>query len=103
MHRRGLSDEIDVVATAYSEQGGYDATKEFLSRRVRPTAIFTGADVAALGALEAAYEVGLRVPEDISLAGYDNTNIAAVGPISLTSVDQDGHFMGVNAARLLLE
>ena len=43
------------------------------------------------------------MPGDISVAGYDNTAIAALGPISLTSVDQDGHLMGSNAARLLLE
>jgi len=103
MTRRGLADEIDVVSTSYSEEGGYHATRELLARPVRPTAIFAGADVAAVGAVEAAYEAGLNVPGDISLAGYDNTNFAAVGPISLTSVDQDGHFMGTNAARLLLE
>jgi LacI family transcriptional regulator len=43
------------------------------------------------------------MPEDISVAGYDNTAIAALEPISLTSVDQDGHLMGSNAARLLIE
>jgi LacI family transcriptional regulator len=59
--------------------------------------------VAAIGVLNAVDEAGLRVPEDVSLAGYDNTTIAALGPISLTSVDQDGHLLGVNAARLLLE
>ena len=48
-------------------------------------------------------EAGVSVPGDISVAGYDNTSIAAMGPISLTSVDQDGRLMGSNAARLLLE
>jgi LacI family transcriptional regulator len=103
MRRRGLAEQIDVVSTSYSEQGGYAGAQELLARPIRPTAIFAGADVAAIGVLNAVYEAGLRVPEDISVAGYDNTNIAALGPISLTSVDQDGHLMGVNAARLLLE
>jgi LacI family transcriptional regulator len=101
MVRRGL--EPDVVATSYSAPGGYLATRQLLSRPRPPTAIFAGADVAAMGVLEAVYEAGLRVPEDISLAGYDNTTVAALGPISLTSVDQDGHLMGGNAVRLLLE
>ncbi len=48
-------------------------------------------------------EAGLAVPGDISVAGYDNTTFAALGPISLTSVDQAGHEIGGNAARLLLE
>jgi LacI family transcriptional regulator len=103
MLRRGLAAEIDVVSTAYSEDGGYLGARELLARPTRPTAIFAGADVAALGVLTAAYEAGLTIPGDISLAGYDNTSITALGPISLTSVDQDGHLMGSNAARMLLE
>jgi LacI family transcriptional regulator len=103
MRRRGLADGIDVVASTYSEEGGYAAARELLARPQRPTAIFAGADAAAIGVVNAAYEAGLRIPQDISLAGYDNTTIAALRPISLTSVDQDGHLMGTNAARLLLE
>jgi LacI family transcriptional regulator len=103
MRRHDLAGEIDIVATSYSEEGGYLGARELFSRAVRPTAIFAGADVAAIGVLNAVYEAGLRVPEDISLVGYDNTSFAALGPISLTSVDQDGHMMGTNAARLLLE
>jgi LacI family transcriptional regulator len=103
MRRRGLEDEIDAVASTYTEEGGYRATRQLLSRPVRPTAIFAGADVAAIGVLNATYEAGLRIPDDISVAGYDNTAIAALGPVSLTSVDQDGHLIGANAARLLLE
>ncbi|GAA4263104.1 LacI family DNA-binding transcriptional regulator [Dactylosporangium darangshiense] len=103
MARRGLTDEIDVVPSTYSEAGGYAAARELLARPRRPTAIFAGADVAAIGVLNAVHEAGLRIPEDISVAGYDNTSIAAMGPISLTSVDQDGRLMGSNAARLLLE
>jgi LacI family transcriptional regulator len=103
MRRRGLEAEIDIVASTYSEAGGHAAAVELLARPVRPTAVFAGADVAAIGVLNAVYEAGLRIPEDISVAGYDNTTVAAMGPISLTSVDQDGHLMGGNAARLLLE
>jgi LacI family transcriptional regulator len=103
MQRRGLTAEIDVVSTSYSEEGGYSGARELLSRPVRPTAIFAGADIAAMGVLNAISEAGLAIPGDISLASYDNTTVAALGPISLTSVDQDGHLMGANAARLLLE
>jgi LacI family transcriptional regulator len=103
MRRRGLESEIDVVATSYSEQGGYLGACQLLSRPLPPTAIFAGADVAAIGVLKAVDEAGLRVPEDISLTGYDNSTVAGLGPISLTSVDQDGRLLGVNAARLLLE
>ena len=56
-----------------------------------------------MGVLDALAEAGLSVPGDISVAGYDNTTFAAFGPISLTSVDQAGHQIGANAARLLLD
>ncbi|MDQ1014133.1 DNA-binding LacI/PurR family transcriptional regulator [Streptomyces afghaniensis] len=55
-----------------------------------------------MGVLEAVAEAGLSVPGDLSVAGYDNTTFAALGPISLTSVDQAGHEMGRSAVRLLL-
>jgi LacI family transcriptional regulator len=55
------------------------------------------------GVLQAVAEARLSVPGDISVTGYDNTTFAALGPFSLTTVDQAGRAMGDNAARLLLE
>jgi LacI family transcriptional regulator, galactose operon repressor len=101
MRARGL--EIDIVSTTYTQEGGYLGTQQVLARPDRPTAIFAGADVVAMGVLEALTEAGLAVPNDLSVAGYDNTTFAALGPISLTSVDQAGHQIGANAARLLLD
>ncbi|MEV0221351.1 LacI family DNA-binding transcriptional regulator [Streptomyces sp. NPDC050704] len=103
MRAHGLAECIDVVSTSYTQQGGYQGAKELLTRPRRPTAVFAGADIVAMGVLEAVTEVGLAIPGDISVAGYDNTTFAAFGPISLTSVDQSGHEMGRNAVRLLLE
>ncbi len=103
MAARGLSDEIDVVSTSYTQQGGYLGAQQLLTRPRRPTAIFAGADIVAMGVLAAIDEAGLAVPADISVAGYDNTTFAALGPISLTSVDQAGRQFGSNAVRLLLD
>ena len=103
MRARGLADEIDVVPASYTEEGGYVAARGLLTRSTRPTAIFAGADIAAMGVLTAIAEAGLRVPDDISVAGYDNTTFAAAGPIGLTSVDQAGRQIGADAARLLLQ
>ncbi|MEJ3750991.1 LacI family DNA-binding transcriptional regulator, partial [Actinomycetes bacterium KLBMP 9797] len=77
MQARGLTDHIDITATSYTQQGGYLGAQQLLARPVRPTAIFAGADIVAMGALDAIAEAGLRVPEDISVAGYDNTTFAA--------------------------
>ncbi|MEU1003856.1 LacI family DNA-binding transcriptional regulator [Streptomyces tibetensis] len=103
MRSLGLDAEIDVVSTTYTQQGGYLGAKELLARALRPTAVFAGADIVAMGVLEAVGEAGLSVPGDLSVVGYDNTTFAALGPISLTSVDQAGREIGRNAARLLLE
>ncbi|MBV1940432.1 LacI family transcriptional regulator [Streptomyces sp. BV286] len=105
MRAHGLAEWIDVVSANYTQEGGYEGAKELLARpaSVRPTAVFAGADIVAMGVLEAFAEAGLSVPGDISLAGYDNTSFAAFDPISLTSVDQAGHEMGSHAVQLLLE
>jgi LacI family transcriptional regulator len=103
MRAHGLGDHIDVVSTTYTQQGGYLGARQLLARPARPSAIFAGADIVAMGVLDALTEAGLSAPEDISLAGYDDTMFAAFGPISLTTVDQAGHQMGANAARLLLD
>ncbi|WP_328869281.1 LacI family transcriptional regulator [Streptomyces sp. NBC_00287] len=103
MRAHGLAEEIDIVSTSYTQPGGYDGAKELLARPHPPTAVFAGADIVAMGVLEAFTEAGLSVPGDISVAGYDNTTFAAFGPISLTSVDQAGAEIGDNAARLLVE
>ncbi|MFD5128930.1 LacI family DNA-binding transcriptional regulator [Streptomyces olindensis] len=101
MKRHGL--EPDVIETTYTEEGGYQAAVEALSRPVPPTAIFAGADIAALGVLRAAEERGLRVPEDLTVTGYDNVNASSIGRVALTTVDQSGHLTGQMSARLLLE
>jgi LacI family transcriptional regulator len=103
MREHGLGDEIAVATSFYHEQGGYDGARRLLSRTPRPTAIFAGADQAAFGALAAVHEAGLSVPADVSVAGYDNTHLAALPNLALTSVDQDGAEMGRAAGKLLLE
>ncbi|MFG2004255.1 LacI family DNA-binding transcriptional regulator [Spirillospora sp. NPDC048911] len=103
MREHGLADEIAIATTYYTEEGGYQGTLELLARAPRPTAIFAGADQAAFGALAAVHESGLSVPADVSIAGYDNTRLAALPNIALTSIDQNGALMGETAGRLLLE
>ncbi|MFI5799227.1 LacI family DNA-binding transcriptional regulator [Streptomyces sp. NPDC051677] len=103
MRAHGLAEEIDVVSTSYTQRGGRLGAEQLLGRALRPTAVFAGADVVAMGALEVIAEAGLSVPGGISVAGYDNTTFAAFGPVSLTSVDQAGVEIGRNAARLVQE
>ncbi|MDW8803605.1 LacI family DNA-binding transcriptional regulator [Streptomyces scabiei] len=95
--------EPDVIETSYTEEGGYQAAVEALDRPNPPTAIFAGADIAALGVVRAAEERGLRIPEDLTVTGYDNVNASAIGRVALTTVDQSGHLTGQMSARLLQE
>ena len=103
MRRHGLGDLIDVVWTSWSHAGGFAAAEEFLSRPALPTAVHAGADVAALGLLSDFWDHGIDVPGTVSVAGYDNSPIGMLAPISLTSVDQAAGDLGMQAAGLLLE
>ncbi|NGN64714.1 LacI family transcriptional regulator [Streptomyces sp. A7024] len=103
MAAHGLADPLRIVPAAFTDEGGYRGAVKLLSASEPPTAIFAGADVAATGVFRAAAELGLRIPEELSLAGYNNTAVAALEPVQLTSVDQAGGDMGAMAARLLLE
>ncbi|MBB6545497.1 DNA-binding LacI/PurR family transcriptional regulator [Nonomuraea rubra] len=101
MRRHSLAPYIMVEAADSTEEGGREAAMALLTRDPRPTAIFAANDVVALGVLSAAGELGLRVPQDLSVVGYDNTHLSASHHISLTSVDQARRSMGRSAAALL--
>jgi LacI family transcriptional regulator len=80
--------------------GGYDpsvsanAARELLSAADRPSAIFVANDVSALATIEIARELGLRVPQDLSVVGFDNIPEAALSVPALTTVEQPIHEMG---------
>jgi DNA-binding LacI/PurR family transcriptional regulator len=101
MKGHGLAEEIAVQGGDFTEEGGYRAARMLLSADPRPTAIFAPNDLVATGALSAADELGLKVPTDVSIVGYDNTHLAAIRHISLTSVDQPRRDMGRIAAERL--
>ena len=68
----------------------------------RPTAIFAGNDILALGVIRGAWDCGLRVPEDLSVCGFDDIAMAEVTIPSLTTVHQPKYEIGAESARLLL-
>ena len=101
MRAHGLAPEV--VETSYTEEGGYQAAENVLDQPAAPTAIFAGADIAALGVLRAAEQRGLEVPEGLSVAGYDNIYASTIGRVSLTTVDQSALLTGSIGAALVLE
>ena len=66
--------------------GGHEAMARLLRRKVRPTAVLASNDMTAIGALGAIHERGLRVPEDISIVGFDDIQISAFTQPALTTV-----------------
>lgn len=88
--------------------GGYrasettDAARELLGLLDRPTAVFAANDLSAIRVMEVAAELGLRVPDDLSVVGFDNVPEAANSIPSLTTVAQPLQQMGAEAVRLLL-
>lgn len=103
MREHGLADQVRIEWCDYDEESGNAAARRLLlSDADRPTAIVALNDLACVGALSAADEAGLVVPTDLSLVGYDNTNLAALSHLSLSSVDPHSEGIGQLAARRVL-
>jgi len=92
-----------VQETTFDKRGGYLKTLILLRLIPRPTAIFAGNDMIALGSLLAIRELGLRCSEDISLIGFDDLDLGETTDPALTSVSQSGYQLGTRAARILLD
>ncbi len=79
----------------FSEAGGYEAAQKLLAHGVRPTAIVAFNDLMAFGAIRAMREAGLRVPEDVSVTGFDDIELAT--PYNLTTVRVPMYELGTAA------
>ncbi|MEE1764290.1 LacI family DNA-binding transcriptional regulator [Streptomyces sp. SP18BB07] len=103
MREHGLGALAAVERGDLTEEGGYRATVRLLNLPERPTAVVAFNDMACVGALSAAEELGLRVPRDLSLVGYDNTYVSRLRHLWLTTVDNASHDVGRTAAQCLLD
>ncbi|MDF6040868.1 LacI family DNA-binding transcriptional regulator [Streptomyces sp. JH14] len=104
METAGLPIDPDLVREGeFSHEDGYRAGLELLRLPEPPTAVFAGNDLQALGVYEAARELGLRIPEDLSVVGFDDLPLTRwIGP-PLTTVRQPLIEMAETAARLVLD
>ena len=78
----------NVVVGGFTHQDGHTAARVLLSRPNPPTAIFAITDVLAFGVLDGARSLGVKVPDDVWVAGFDNTDMASWEAFDLTTVDQ---------------
>jgi len=94
--RKSTSARLD----GFTRESGYELMKEFIALgKSMPTAMFISSDIQAMGALAALTETGLRCPEDVSLVGFDDIEIA--GHLGITTMRQPMYEMGVLAAEIL--
>lgn len=103
LERAGLVVDHQVVRPGdFRVKAGYEQALALFGLRARPTAIFAGNDLAALGVLRAAREAGLGVPEDVSVVGFDDIPLAEWSTPSLTTVRQPLTEMAAVAVQTLL-
>jgi DNA-binding LacI/PurR family transcriptional regulator len=101
MARHGLP--ARVVSSEYTDAAGARAVRGLLAGGELPTALVSCNDLNAVGAISALEDAGLRVPRDVSVVGYDNTSLAALRHIALTTIDQPRNEIGRLAAESLLQ
>lgn len=101
---RGLAQGDRLVREGdFGEESGYSAASSLLQGKTRPTAIFAANDRMAIGAMAAAADLGLAVPNDVSVVGFDDITLASYVRPTLTTVALPGNEMGEAAARLVLK
>lgn len=107
-YKKALEDNSIKIANDYLLQGsftketGYEGTKKLLECAERPDVIFAGNDFIAMGVIDAIEEACLRIPEDIAVVGFDDTEFASNRRIDLTTVSQNQYEMGKLGADILL-
>jgi LacI family transcriptional regulator len=87
----------------FTSQGGFTAMQSILASPHPPTAVFVCNDLMCIGALSAAHEAGVLVPQDMSLIGFDDIELARFASPALTTISQPKHRIGVAAVDMLLE
>ena len=103
MSKHGLNqNKLHIIETLYSIENGAAAFAALMRMKTPPTVVMCGNDVLAVGALMKAREMGLRVPEDVSITGFDDIELAQVVDPPLTTVHVPHRQMGRQAARVLV-
>lgn len=96
-------EERMVIRGDFRPPSGYAKTKELLDLATPPTAVFACNDMMAIGAMHAIHERNLRVPDDISIIGFDDILLASFAMPPLTTIAQPTHEMGTIAAEIFIQ
>ena len=87
----------------FSSQGGFRTMQAILALSPAPTAVFVCNDLMGIGALSAAHEAGIQIPQDMSLIGFDDIELARFASPALTTIAQPKLRIGIAAVDMLLE
>jgi LacI family transcriptional regulator len=101
-HNVPIEDQL-IRAGEFTEQGGYEGTKELLRLDPRPTAIFAANDLMAIGAYQALREANVSVPDEMAVVGFDDISAASLVHPALTTIAQHPYQLGKQAAELLFD
>lgn len=108
-YKRALEDHNIELKDEYIVQGdqtiesGYKIGKKLLKLKSAPTAIFSANDLMVIGVYNAAKELSINIPSDISIIGHDNINISSIVNPAITTIDQPKYKMGEKATELLMD
>jgi DNA-binding LacI/PurR family transcriptional regulator len=103
MQRHGLHHEIRILSGDYAEESGATVGRHILNEEQLPTAIFAANDRCAHGVLDTLARARVDVPGDMSVVGYDDSEIARLSFINLTTVRQDATQMADQAVQAIVE
>ena len=103
MARCGLAEHVNIARVGSTKAEIISRARQVLEARERPSALFCWSDFVAVELLSVVSEMGLSVPNDIAIVGYDNSPVCELAQNNLTSVDQSGARLGQTAATLLLQ
>ena len=95
--------ENHVIQGPFARETGYDGAKRLLTMQDKPEAIFGGNDYIAMGVIDAVEELGVHIPGDIALVGFDDTEFASNQRIRLTTVSQRKYEMGNLGVQILID
>lgn len=94
---------LDITTNAQNIKGGEESVEKLLHTSTRPSAVFCANDLLALGLMRGLVKLGISIPDDIALIGYDDVEFASVLSTPLTSIRQPKYELGRAAAELLLD
>lgn len=104
LHEAGLTEKPEyLIYSDFTSQGGYAAFEQMLHLPNRPSAIFASNDLMAFGGICAAHAAGIRIPDQLSVVGYDDIALASFCTPPLTTVAQPKYEIGSVTAKTLIE